>query len=87
MAKRRFDLPPRGLTDADCAAYIGRSPTWFQEHKAALIEAGFPPKIPILNLYDRLAIDAWFEKQGDPDERLRRDWSQAWQKAAGNGAL
>jgi hypothetical protein len=82
---RRVDLLPRGMTDADCAAYLGRSLTWFQQHLTELTEAGFPPKIPIIDLRDREAIDRWLDKQGDPDERLRRDWSAAWQKAAGNG--
>jgi hypothetical protein len=83
VAKRqRLALPPRGLTDAEVAAYLGRSPTWFQEHKTELIEAGFPSKVPIIDLWDREAIDRWFDKMGDPDERLGRNWSQAWQKAA-----
>jgi hypothetical protein len=82
VAKRRFDLPPRGLTDADCAAYLGRSLTWFLQHRQELVEAGFPPKIPIIGLYDREAVDRWLDKQGDPHERLCRDWSDAWQRAA-----
>jgi hypothetical protein len=84
MAKSRSDLPPRGMTDAQCAAYLGRSTTWFLQHRSELIEAGFPPKLPIIDLYDREAIDRWLDKQGDPDERTRRDWSHAWQKAALN---
>jgi hypothetical protein len=33
MAKQRLDLPPRrGMNDAETAAYIGRSATWFSEH-------------------------------------------------------
>lgn len=80
--RRRLDLAPRGMTEADAAAYLGRSLTWFSQHKAELIQAGFPPKISIIDLYDREAIDRWLDKQGDPDERLRRDWSAAWQKAA-----
>jgi hypothetical protein len=82
LAKRRFDLPPRGMTDADCAGYLGRSLTWFMQHKAELIQAGFPPKLPIVDLYDREAVDRWLDKQGDPNERLGRNWSDAWQKAA-----
>jgi hypothetical protein len=77
----RFDLPPRGMTDAQCAAYLGRSVTWFLQHRQELIEAGFPPKLPIIDLNDRVAIDRWLDSLGDPDERLRRDWSDAWQKA------
>ena len=81
--KPRFDpLLPRGLTEAACADYLGRSVGWFVAHKAELIERGFPPKLPIIDLYDRAAVDRWLDQQSDPDERLRRDWSASWQKAA-----
>jgi hypothetical protein len=86
VAKRRFDLPPRGMTDADVAGYLNRSLTWFMQHKAELIAAGFPSKLPIIDLYDLRQVDAWLDKQGDPNERLRREWASGWQqKAAANG--
>jgi hypothetical protein len=84
MAKRaeRLALPPRGMTEADVAYHLGRSLTWFQQHKAELIEAGFPPKLPIIDLYDREAVDRWLDQQGDPNERARRAFTDVWQKAA-----
>ena len=43
MAKQRLDLlSRRGMNDAETAAYIGRSPTWFAEHLPELEAAGFP---------------------------------------------
>jgi hypothetical protein len=80
---KRLDLPPRrGMNDAETASYLGRSLTWFLQHRQELVEAGFPPKIPIIDLYDRETVDRWLDKQGDPAESLRRDWSNAWQRAA-----
>jgi hypothetical protein len=70
------------MTDSECAGYLGRSLTWFLQHRQELIEAGFPPKLPILDLYDREAVDRWLDKQGAHKERMRRDWSDAWQRAA-----
>jgi hypothetical protein len=78
MAKRRFDLLPRGLTDAESAAYIGRSSTWFQEHLPELEAAGFPRKLPIVDLRDRAAIDRWLDEQGG----LAQDFDAAWMRAA-----
>jgi hypothetical protein len=85
-ARRPLDgLIPRGMNEQQTATYIGRSLNWFLQHKTELIEAGFPPKVPIIDLYDRVAIDDWLDRQNDPDERLRRDWSAQWQKATVNG--
>ena len=83
-SRRRFDLPPRGMTDADCAAYLGRSQTWLAEHRAKLEAAGFPPKLPLIGNYDRKAIDAWLDEQGGLDSALHH-FEDAWMRAAGNG--
>jgi hypothetical protein len=84
--RRRFDLPPRGMTDAETASYIGRSPTWFTEHVPALEAAGFPKRLPLIGTRDRKAIDEWLDKQGGLDAALR-DFDAAWMKAATNGQV
>jgi hypothetical protein len=84
MARRcRSELEPRGLTEADCARYLGRSVTWFQQHRDELRERGFPERLPLLDLYDRRAVDRWMDELGDPN-CAARDWSGAWHRAAGN---
>ncbi len=82
MRTRRPEITPRGMTEAATAAYLGRSLSWFVKHKTALIEAGFPAKLPLVDLYDREAVDKWLDRQGDPAEQFARDWSANWQKAA-----
>jgi hypothetical protein len=85
MANCRLALPPRrGMTDADCAAYLGRSQTWLAEHRAKLEAASFPPKLPLIENYDRKAIDAWLDQQGRLDAALH-GFEDAWMKAANHG--
>jgi hypothetical protein len=80
-ARRRFPIPPRGMTDADCAAYLGRSLTWLADHRVQLEAAGFPPKLSLIGTYDRKAIDAWLDQQGGVDSALQ-DFESAWMRAA-----
>ena len=80
-AKRRFELPPRGLTDADCASYLGRSPTWFAQHLSELEAAGFPERLPLIGTRDRRAVDLWLDEQGGLDAAMR-DFDGAWMTAA-----
>jgi hypothetical protein len=85
MAKQRLDLPPRrGMNDAETAAYIGRSATWFSEHLPQLEAAGFPRKLPLIGTRDRKAVDAWLDTQGGL-EAATRDFDDAWMTAATNG--
>jgi hypothetical protein len=87
MSKRRLDLPPRrGMNDAETASYIGRSLTWFTEHLPELEAAGFPPKLPIIDLRDRAAVDRWLDAQGGLISATR-DFDDAWMKAASNGQV
>jgi hypothetical protein len=79
--RRRFDLSPRGMTDADCAFYLGRSPTWFMEHRARLEAAGFPPKLPLIGTRDRKAIDTWLDRQGGLEVALQ-ELGDPWVSAA-----
>jgi hypothetical protein len=76
------------MTEADVAGYLNRSLTWFLQHKAELLEAGFLPKLPIIDLYDREAVDRWLDKQGDPDSpraaRCSATARRAWRVEAGD---
>jgi hypothetical protein len=83
--RRRFDLPPRrGMNVAETAAYLGcPSTTCFVEHRSALEAAGFPRPLPLLETYDRIAIDRWLDEQGGSESALR-NFSDAWMKAATN---
>jgi hypothetical protein len=78
--RRRFDLPPRGMTDAETAGYLGRSPTWFQEHMQDLEAAGFPRRLPLIGTRDRKAVDLWLDQQGGLASALQ-DFGAAWEAA------
>ncbi len=61
-------LPPRGLSRAEAAAYIGISPTLFDE----LVSDGRMPKPKLVNsrtVWDRARIDVAFDALPDKDGR------------------
>ena len=75
MKRHHLDLPPRrGMNDAETAAYIGRSPTWFAEHLPELEAAGFPKKLPLIGTRDRKAVDAGSTRKAGSDAATR-DWT------------
>jgi hypothetical protein len=87
VAKHRLDLPPRrGMNDAETAAYIGRSPTWFAEHLPLLEAAGFPPKLPLIGTRDRKAVDLWLDAQGGVNAATGQ-FDDAWMMAASHGQV
>lgn len=70
--ERRHVLPPslapRGLSRVEAAAYIGISPTLFDE----LVQDGRMPKPKLVNtrnVWDRARLDAAFEDLPDKDGR------------------
>ncbi|MFG1263630.1 helix-turn-helix transcriptional regulator [Xanthobacter aminoxidans] len=70
LTGRRFILPPslapRGLSRVEAAAYIGVSPSLFDD----LVADGRMPKPKLLNarhVWDRLRIDAAFEALPEKD--------------------
>jgi hypothetical protein len=83
--RQRFNLPPRGMSDAETAGYLGRSPTWFQEHMQDLEAAGFPRRLPLIGTRDRKAVDLWLDQQGGLALALQ-DFDSAWTDAA-NGQV
>lgn len=66
-------LPPRGLSRVEAAAYIGVSPTKFDE----LVHDGRmprPKRIDARTVWDRKQLDLAFEAL--PDETERNPWSE-----------
>lgn len=61
---RALPVAPRVLTAPQAARYIGRSPSWFYEHRAQLATEGFPARLPMVDAYDRAAIDDWLDRLG-----------------------
>jgi predicted DNA-binding transcriptional regulator AlpA len=65
-------LTPRGLSRVEAAAYVGVSPTKFDE----LVKDGRMPKpkrIDARTIWDRKQVDVAFEAL--PDERDRNPWN------------
>jgi predicted DNA-binding transcriptional regulator AlpA len=76
MSRPRDILPsslaPRGLSRVQAAAYIGVSPSLFDE----MVKDGRMPKAIRINaraVWDRLALDAAFAAL--PDDIVPEDWS------------
>ncbi len=80
--RRRFDEPPRVLTQAETAGYIGKSPSWLSEHLPELEAMGFPKPVPFLDGYDRAAVDSWLDRLGGLAPGDTTDHSAAWEAAA-----
>ena len=80
-ARRRPNLVPRVVSAAEAAGYIGKSSTWFSNHRAELEAHGFPKILPIVEGYDLGAVDKWLDSYGGtPGEMTNFD--QAWMRAS-----
>lgn len=55
--------PSRCLTARQVAARLGRSVTWFHDHKRELLVAGFPACDPLLGKYDAAAVERWLDRR------------------------
>jgi hypothetical protein len=56
---------PRVLSQATLCCYLGKSLTWFAEHRAELEAAGFPRPDSLLNGWDVAAVDRWLDQRSD----------------------
>ena len=68
-------LPPRGISRVEAAAYIGISPTKFDE----LVKDGRMPAPKRINrrvVWDRLKLDAAFEALPDDEDRADDVWDR-----------
>ncbi|TSD87034.1 hypothetical protein FFK22_019275 [Mycobacterium sp. KBS0706] len=83
-AVARPSILPRVLSAAQVAAYLGRSLTWFSEHRAELEAAGFPPPLPLIGGFDKRAIDQWLDRNSGmiPDNPAVEDYDDAWMRAS-----
>ena len=65
----------RGLNVVQTAAYLGKSVSWFMRHRPELERFGFPPRLPMMDAYDRHAIDDWLDRLGGRQQAIERfDW-------------
>jgi hypothetical protein len=79
MARRKSEILPlptaRGLNIAQTAAYLGKSVSWFLQHRPELETYGFPRRLPMMDAYDRIAIDDWFDRLGGREQAVEKfDW-------------
>jgi predicted DNA-binding transcriptional regulator AlpA len=66
-------LPPRGLSRAQAAAYVGISPSFFDE----MVKDGRMPKAVRINgrtVWDRLELDEAFAALSDEDRQAAGPW-------------
>jgi hypothetical protein len=71
------------MNRGETAAYIGYSATWFTEKLPELYALGFPRPLPVLDKWDRHAVDRWLDRLGGEAPRSEADEIDAWARAAG----
>ena len=81
-ARPRLPIAPRIMNDAETAAYLGKSQTWFAKHREELEARGFPKRLPFVDGRDRAAVDAWLDQLGGRAPRSEADFDNAWMEAA-----
>jgi predicted DNA-binding transcriptional regulator AlpA len=64
---------PTVLRAAALGRLLGRSTTWFYQHRRALEKAGFPAKDALLGGWHRPAVEAWLAKRAGIAESLSVD--------------
>jgi hypothetical protein len=86
MAKRKPEIRPRIVTDAQLAIYLGKSVSWLAQNRLKLEAQGLPRRLDVVGGNDLEAVDAWLDKlQQQP--ALGRDDPEIealWQKATAN---
>lgn len=82
---------PRGLTAEEAAFLLGFSRDHFDAMLPKMLRAGFPPKDPLLDRYDRKAIDCWWDVRSGiasavaEDRGLQHRLKEFRGKGAGDG--
>jgi hypothetical protein len=82
MAKRRLDLRPRIVNDADLAAYLGKSVGWLADHRHRLEAQGFPPRLPVVGGNDLEKVDQWLDRL-PTNGGSTTNVDELWQRATG----
>ena len=70
------------MNKVETAAYIGRSSTWFTTQLGTLYASGFPRPLPLLDSWDRFAVDRWLDRLGGEVPLREHDEHDAWMTAA-----
>ena len=70
------------MNRGETAAYIGYSPGWFSAKLPELYALGFPRPLPLLDKWDRRAVDRWIDWLGGEAPRTEADEADAWARAA-----
>ncbi len=63
-AAAKTGLPPRMLSRAELAAYLGHGPAAFARLLHELYEIGLPSPDITLQRWDRVAVDEWLDSIG-----------------------
>lgn len=58
---------------AAVARRLGRSRSWFYEHRKELERQGFPAPLPIVDRWDPAAVDAWIAGCGRMAQAVQKD--------------
>lgn len=82
MGRRRTAIAPRVLNRVETAEYIGYSASWFGARLPVLYAKGFPKPLPILERWDRHAVDRWLDRLGGDLPLTEHDEQDAWMRAA-----
>ena len=70
------------MNQAETAGYIGYSTTWFGSRLGDLYAMGFPKPLPLLERWDRHAVDRWLDRLGGEVPLSEHDEHDAWMRAA-----
>jgi hypothetical protein len=86
MAKRsRPDIRRRVVTDAELAAYLGKSVSWLAEHRLKLEQQGFPKRLAVIGGNDLAKVDEWVDQlhtmNGNGASSIEVD--ELWKRATG----
>ncbi len=87
-AKRRLaTIRPRIVNDAALAEYLGRSPSWLNQHRHQLEAQGFPQRLPVLGGNDLDAVDQYIDQLRNVGITMSpsADADDLWRRATGQG--
>lgn len=82
MPAARFAGAALVLRAGDVGRILGRSTTWFYQHREQLEEAGFPAKDALLCGWHRGAVEAWLAKRARTIESFSLDTERAAGRAS-----
>jgi hypothetical protein len=86
MAKRKTEIRPRIVTDAQLAAYLGKSTSWLHQNRLKLEQQGMPRRLPVVGGNDLNLVDDWLDglNQHATAAGGSGDFDHLWQEATRN---